>query len=159
MPRIHVEPAVPPAVRGGSGNVATLAKPALAPRAKREEVDDNAEIYAALTLGVRDYVRKNGFDTVVLGLSGGIDSALTACVAADALGAANVVGVSMPSPYTSQASQADAESLAKTLGMSFQTLADRRRDERLRGALRTSFAGRERDITEENLQAGSAATR
>ena len=150
MPRIHVDQAAVPVAGGG---VATLAKPALAPRTLPGEIDENAEIYAALVLGVHDYVRKNGFETVVLGLSGGIDSALTACIAADALGAENVVGISMPSPYTSGASQADAEALAKLLGMRIQTLAIADVMGAYEKTLAASFAGRERDITEENLQA------
>jgi NAD+ synthase (glutamine-hydrolysing) len=151
MPRIHVDTAGGAA--GERGGVATLTKPALAPRPARAEEDENAEIYTALLLGVRDYVRKNGFDTVVLGLSGGIDSALTACIAADALGAEHVVGVAMPSPFTSQASQADAEALAKKLGMRLQTMAIADVMSAYEKSLAPSFAGRERDITEENLQA------
>jgi NAD+ synthase (glutamine-hydrolysing) len=149
MPRIHVDTA---GVSAGGG-VATLTKPALAPRAPRVEEDENAEIYAALVLGVRDYVRKNGFETVVLGLSGGIDSALTATIAADALGSENVVGISMPSPYTSRASQVDAEALARKLGMRIQTLSIADVMSAYEKALAPSFAGRERDTTEENLQA------
>ncbi len=150
MPRIHLDQ---PGDVGHGGGVLTLARPALAVRAARIETTESAEVYAALVLGVHDYVRKNGFDTVVLGLSGGIDSALTACLAADALGAENVVGVAMPSPYTSKASQADAETLAQTLGMRFQTLAIADVMSAYEKALAPSFAGRESDTTEENLQA------
>ncbi len=150
MPRIHLDPSGEGSPGGG---VATIARPALAVRPARIETTAPAEVYAALVLGVHDYVRKNGFDTVVLGLSGGIDSALTACLAADALGAEHVVGVSMPSPYTSPASQADAETLAKTLGMRFQTLAIADVMHAYDKALAPSFAGRESDTTEENLQA------
>ncbi len=150
MPRIHLDQ---PGDVGHGGGVLTLARPALAVRAARIETTESAEVYAALVLGVHDYVRKNGFDTVVLGLSGGIDSALTACLAADALGAENVVGVAMPSPYTSKASQADAETLARTLGMRFQTLAIADVMSAYEKALAPSFAGRESDTTEENLQA------
>ncbi len=150
MPRIHLDQ---PGDVGHGGGVLTLARPALAVRAARIETTESAEVYAALVLGVHDYVRKNGFDTVVLGLSGGIDSALTACLAADALGAENVVGVAMPSPYTSKASQADAETLANTLGMRFQTLAIADVMSAYEKALAPSFAGRESDTTEENLQA------
>src|SRR5215469_2435414 len=81
-----------------------------------------AEVYEALLLGTRDYVRKNGFKKVVLGLSGGIDSSLVACIAADALGPDNVAGVSMPSRYSSQHSQDDAAQLARALGIHFFTL-------------------------------------
>ena len=150
MPRIHLtDPGREPA---GAG-VATLARPALAPRPARVECNAAAEVYAALTLGVRDYVRKNGFETVVLGLSGGIDSALTACLAADALGAEHVVGVAMPSPYTSDASQQDAAALAKALGMRFQTIAIADVMTAYEQALSPSFTDRAADTTEENLQA------
>ncbi len=149
MPRIHLDQFADT----GSGGGVALARPALAPRAERGQTDDKAEIYAALVLGVRDYVRKNGFEAVVLGLSGGIDSALTACVAVDALGSQHVVGIAMPSPYTSGASQADAETLARTLGMRFQTLAIRDIMNTYEQVLAPSFTGRERDTTEENLQA------
>src|SRR5262245_36260226 len=158
LPRIHldqfgtVEP-VGGAVAGPTLLVGAPAKPALARRPERVEVSDEAEVYAALTLGVRDYVRKNGFDTVVLGLSGGIDSALTACIAADALGPEKVVGVAMPSPYTSGASQADAEALAKSLGIRLESIAIRDIMATYEKALATSFAARAPDITEENLQA------
>jgi NAD+ synthase (glutamine-hydrolysing) len=83
---------------------------------------DLAEVYAALVTGLRDYVRKNGFASVVLGLSGGIDSALTAVVACDALGAANVHGVSMPSSYSSEHSRSDAAELARRTGLVFTTV-------------------------------------
>ena len=76
-------------------------------------LDPIAEVYEALVLGTRDYVRKNGFTDVVIGLSGGIDSSLVACVAADALGAEHVHGVSMPSRYSSEGSRTDAEDLAE----------------------------------------------
>jgi len=151
LPRIHLDQFGTADIRGGA--VATLAKPALAERPERVEQSVEAEVYAALTLGVHDYVVKNGFDTVVLGLSGGIDSALTAVIAADALGPQHVVGVSMPSPYTSAASQADAEALAKALGIRFQVIPIRDVMHAYDEALATAFAGREQDTTEENLQA------
>jgi NAD+ synthase (glutamine-hydrolysing) len=151
LPRLHLEPSLNSA--GGGGGGTTLTRPVLAPRAARVETSEQAEVYAALTLGVRDYVRKNGFETVVLGLSGGVDSALTACIAADALGANHVVGVAMPSPYTSPASQNDAEALARALGMRCQTLAIRDVMTAYEQALAPSFAGRAPDTTEENLQA------
>jgi NAD+ synthase (glutamine-hydrolysing) len=110
-------------------------------------------VYAALTLGVHDYVVKNGFETVVLGLSGGIDSALTACIAADALGPKQVVGVSMPSPYTSAASLADAEALAKALGIRLQTVPIRDVMAAYEKALAPALDGKPADTTEENLQA------
>jgi NAD+ synthase (glutamine-hydrolysing) len=83
-------------------------------------LDETAEVYAALTLGLGDYVRKNGFRSIALGLSGGIDSALVAAIAADALGGANVVGVSMPSGYSSAHSRDDAEDLARRIGASYR---------------------------------------
>jgi len=102
---------------------------------------------------VHDYVVKNNFDTVVLGLSGGIDSALTACIAVDALGSQKVVGVSMPSPYTSDASQDDAAALAKALGIRLEVIPIRDMMGAYDHALAPAFAGRLADTTEENLQA------
>ena len=150
LPRIHLDQFGP---IGPTGAVATLEKPALAKRPARVEQSAEAEVYAALTLGVHDYVTKNNFDTVVLGLSGGIDSALTACVAADALGAEKVVGVSMPSPFTSSASKADAEKLAKALGIRLETIPIGDMMGAYDHALAPAFAGRAADTTEENLQA------
>jgi NAD+ synthase (glutamine-hydrolysing) len=125
----------------------------LAARAPRRERADAEEIYDALVLGTRDYVRKNGFETVVLGLSGGIDSALTACLAADALGAAHVVGVSMPSEYTSQDSLSGAEELSRRLGTRLLTVPIREVMQGYERALAGAFEGRAADTTEENLQA------
>lgn len=154
MPRIHLTDPGRDASAGAHGsNVATITKPALAARPARIEVSEEAEVYAALTLGVHDYVRKNGFDTVVLGLSGGIDSALTACIAVDSLGADHVVGVSMPSPYTSRESLDTAEQLARTLGIKIQTVPIGDLMKSYEAALAPSFAGRAADTTEENLQA------
>ncbi|HEV2105340.1 MAG TPA: NAD+ synthase [Candidatus Eisenbacteria bacterium] len=152
LPRIALPaPRVPePPGRGGT---AVVARPALQPRPAAVEVEPTAEIYDALTLGVRDYVRKNGFETVVLGFSGGVDSALTACIAADALGAPHLVGVSMPSEFTSPESRRDAEALARALGVRYYEIPIRSVMDAYRGALATPFAGREPDITEENLQA------
>lgn len=90
---------------------------ALAPR-----LSDHAEVYAAIVTGLRDYVRKNGFTSVVLGLSGGIDSALVAAIAVDALGAENVHGVSMPSSYSSEHSRTDAQQLAERTGLRYRTI-------------------------------------
>jgi len=153
LPRIHLDQFGPVGPTGPTGAVATLEKPALARRPARVEQSAEAEVYAALTLGVHDYVTKNNFDTVVLGLSGGIDSALTACVAADALGAEKVVGVSMPSPFTSSASKADAEGLAKALGIRLETIPIGDMMGAYDHALAPAFAGRAADTTEENLQA------
>ncbi len=112
-----------------------------------------AEVYAALTLGLRDYVHKNGFKRVVLGVSGGIDSALVACLAADALGAASVSAAIMPSPYSSSTTQADARTLAAGLGLQVHELHIETVMRSYEQALRVEFAGREPDLTEENLQA------
>ena len=137
---------------------ARAARPALERRPAPPALELVQEVYEALVLGTRDYVRKNGFETVVLGLSGGVDSALTACVAVDALGAKSVVGISMPSDYTSPASREDAEALARALGIRFHQIPIRdvfevyRRT--LAPALQSGGPGDGNpDITEENLQA------
>jgi NAD+ synthase/NAD+ synthase (glutamine-hydrolysing) len=109
--------------------------------------------YAALVLGTRDYVLKCGFRKVVVGLSGGIDSALTAVIAVDALGAENVIGVSMPSQYSSEGSITDARELAANLGISFQVVPIGEVFESYRKALSGVFKGMAEDVTEENLQA------
>jgi NAD+ synthase len=110
-------------------------------------------IYRAMMLGLRDYVRKNGFPGIVLGLSGGIDSALTAAVAVDALGPDRVRGVRLPSRFTSQASMDDAEESAARLGIALDTMEIGETVMAAEAALTPLFAGRERDVTEENLQA------
>ena len=154
MPRVHLtEPGREHASGGAGPSVGLVTKPALVARPARVETSEEAEVYAALTLGVRDYVRKNGFENVVLGLSGGIDSALTACIAVDALGPEHVIGVAMPSPYTSRESQDTAEQLARTLGVKFQTVPIGDLMTSYEAALAPSFAGRAADTTEENLQA------
>ncbi len=112
-----------------------------------------AEVYAALALGLRDYVEKNGFRHVVLGLSGGIDSALVACLAADALGPERVSTAIMPSPYSSTETQADARALARALGTRIHELAIQRVMHSYEHALEREFAGHDPDLTEENLQA------
>jgi NAD+ synthase len=114
---------------------------------------DLGEIYAAMTLGLRDYVRKNRFPGLVLGLSGGIDSALSAAVAVDALGADRVHCVRLPSRFTSQASQDDAVDCADRLGVALTTLPILETVTALEATLAPVFDGRDRDITEENLQA------
>jgi NAD+ synthase (glutamine-hydrolysing) len=116
-------------------------------------LDPLPEIHAALTTGLRDYVRKNGFDSVVIGLSGGIDSAICAVIAADALGPDAVWGLGMPSRYSSQHSIDDARQLAANLGIRFDLVP---MDDVFAAYLQTLeplFAGREADVTEENLQA------
>jgi NAD+ synthase (glutamine-hydrolysing) len=116
-------------------------------------LDDLEQMRCALELGLRDYVSKNGFGDVVIGLSGGIDSALTAALAVGALGAERVHGVSMPSRYSSEATRSDAARLAEALGVDFREIAIEPIVESFTGALAESFAGREPDLTEENLQA------
>jgi len=111
------------------------------------------EIYRALVLGTRDYVQKNGFGTVALGLSGGIDSALVAALAVEALGKDRVVAVTMPSPYTSSETFKDSQAMADNLGIRLMTLPIENVFKGFLGALSESFEGRTPDITEENLQA------
>ncbi len=114
---------------------------------------DEANAYAALVLGTRDYVRKCGFQKAILGLSGGIDSALTAAIAADALGNENVIGVGMPGPYSSEGSIRDAKKLAEYLNIRFELIEIREPFEAYKRALSGVFAGLPEDVTEENLQA------
>jgi NAD+ synthase/NAD+ synthase (glutamine-hydrolysing) len=116
------------------------------------EVEEE-EIYEALVLGTRDYARKCGFSKVLLGLSGGIDSALTAAIAADALGPSNVLGVLMPSPFSSGGSVDDALELARRLGIATETLPIAPIMRAFDEALAPPFAGRPADVTEENIQA------
>src|SRR6185437_3179225 len=111
-----------------------------------------AAAYAALVLGTRDYVRKCGFKKVVVGLSGGIDSALTAVIAVDALGKENVTGVSMPGPYSSQGSKEDARELAQSLGIEYEVIPISSAFDSFRAALSPSFRSLPEDFTEENLQ-------
>jgi len=119
-----------------------------------EQVEgEEASAYAALVLGTRDYVSKCGFRQVIIGLSGGIDSALTACIASDAVGPENVIGVGMPGPYSSSGSIEDARSLARNLGIRFELLCITEIFESYRKTLQKLFAGRKEDATEENLQA------
>ena len=117
-------------------------------RAEGEE----ASVYGALVLGTRDYVRKCGFQRVIIGLSGGIDSALTAAIAAEAVGPENVIGVGMPGPYSSQGSIHDARELARNLGIRFELLSINEIYQACRGILADVFAGKVQDATEENIQ-------
>lgn len=110
-------------------------------------------IYKALVLGLRDYVRKCGFKSVVLGLSGGIDSALTAAIAVAALGRDKVTGVAMPSRYSSEHSVADAKALAQNLGIEFHIIPIKPIHDAYEQSLASAFAGRAPDLAEENLQA------
>ena len=111
-----------------------------------------AEIWSALVLGTRDYVAKCGFHRVVLGLSGGIDSSVTAAIAAEAIGAENVLGVLMPSPYSSAGSLEDSERLAKKLGIGTFVIPIQGIMKAYDVALEEAFVGRQRDLTEENIQ-------
>jgi NAD+ synthase (glutamine-hydrolysing) len=113
---------------------------------------EEASAYAALVLGTRDYVRKCGFKQVIIGLSGGIDSALTAAIAVDALGAENVIGVGMPGPYSSPGSIGDARALAEALKIRFELLSINEICASYRKALQPVFAGLKEDVTEENIQ-------
>jgi NAD+ synthase/NAD+ synthase (glutamine-hydrolysing) len=119
---------------------------------ERDETEEGSA-YAALVLGTRDYVRKCGFSRVVLGLSGGIDSALTACIAVDALGRENVMGVGMPGPYSSKGSVDDAAALAKNLGIEFDIVPIGDIYQAYLGGLKPVFGNRGADVTEENIQA------
>ena len=114
--------------------------------------DTESEAYAALVLGTRDYVRKCGFKKIIVGLSGGIDSALTAAIAVDALGKENVMGVSMPGPYSSEGSKDDAKALANNLGIRYDIIPISPVFEEFRKALSPTFRGFPEDFTEENMQ-------
>ncbi len=118
----------------------------------RQIEGEEASVYSALVLGTRDYVRKCGFRQVIIGLSGGIDSALTAAIATDALGAENVIGVGMPGPYSSSGSVDDARALAENLGIRFELLCIRDIVASYKKTLAEVFAGRKEDETEENIQ-------
>lgn len=124
--------------------------PLVGPIAAMPELD--AELYDAIVLGTGDYVRKNGFTDVVIGLSGGIDSTLVACIAVDALGADHVHGVSMPSRYSSDHSKSDAADLAGKLGIDYRTIAIEPAFTAFLEMTSESFAGKPADLTEENLQ-------
>jgi NAD+ synthase (glutamine-hydrolysing) len=119
---------------------------------------EEASAYAALVLGTRDYVRKCGFKQVIVGLSGGIDSALTATIAVDAVGSENVIGVGMPGPYSSPGSIDDAKALAKNLRIRFELLCITEIFESYRKTLEKVFAGRQEDVTEENIQSRARGT-
>jgi NAD+ synthase (glutamine-hydrolysing) len=109
--------------------------------------------YAALVLGTRDYVRKCGFSQVIIGLSGGIDSALTAAIAVDAIGRENVIGVGMPGPYSSRGSMDDARALANSLGIRFETIRITDVYDAYLKTLKPAFGNLTEDVTEENIQA------
>ncbi len=131
-------------LRDPSGSVYSVVTPVL---------PDAEEIYRALVLGVRDYVIKNGFTKVTLGLSGGIDSAVTAVIAADALGPGNVLAVSMPSRFSTEHSRSDAQELAQNLGLEFMTIPIADGYESYVGMLEGAFGPVKPDVAEENIQA------
>ena len=131
-----------------AGEEEQATRPLRAPIASREQ-----EVYEALLLGLHDYVEKNGFGSVVLGLSGGIDSALVACLAADALGPERVNVAIMPSPYSSAATQEDARMLARALGLRTHELTIEPVMDAYTQTLHADFEGIAADLTEENLQA------
>lgn len=118
-----------------------------------EQISDDSAVYQALVMGVRDYLHKCYFSSAVLGLSGGIDSALTAAIAVDALGADNVLGVALPSPYSSDDSLEDARKLAKNLGCRFEVIPISDLFDTFRRSLDRLFVGLGEDVTEQNLQA------
>ncbi|MDA0767692.1 MAG: NAD+ synthase [Verrucomicrobia bacterium] len=125
-----------------------------APKKKAvEDVCEEEQIYDALVLGLRDYAHKCGFQKACLGLSGGIDSALTAVLAAEALGAENVHGMTMPSRYSSEGSVSDSVALAANLGIRCDTVPIRETYESVKGAMAPLFEGMAEDVTEENMQA------
>jgi NAD+ synthase (glutamine-hydrolysing) len=115
-------------------------------------LDEVEEVYRALVLATRDYVRKNGFSDVVIGLSGGVDSSLVAAIATDALGAEHVHGVLMPSRYSSDHSVVDAEALARNLGIDHRTIPIEPAHAAFESMLASSFGDRPPDLSEENLQ-------
>ncbi|MFH1754874.1 MAG: NAD+ synthase, partial [Candidatus Latescibacterota bacterium] len=115
--------------------------------------DEVEAVFQALTLGTRDYVQKCGFSKVVIGLSGGIDSSVTAAIAAEALGPGNVLALSLPSPYSSRASVEDTKQLVKNLGIGWEIIDISDTMSAYDGMLSKPFSGREKDVTEENIQA------
>lgn len=139
LPEVAVTPA--------SAAPATALEPVREPALTQEE-----EVYEALVMGTRDYVRKNGFTDVVIGLSGGIDSSLVATVAADAVGPEHVHGVLMPSRYSSDHSVADAETLAANLGIERRIIPIEAAHAAFEAMLAPSFTGRELDLTDQNVQ-------
>jgi NAD+ synthase (glutamine-hydrolysing) len=151
-----------PAARVAQAEVPSLASLGAAPEGRAtadvggemaELLDPDAEVYAALVLATRDYVTKNGFEHVVIGLSGGVDSTLVLLIAVDALGADRVTCVTMPSRYSSEGTRSDAKVLADNLGVELRELPIGGPMEAYDELLADSFAGRDPDLTEENLQA------
>ena len=135
-------------------------EPSIKPRTKKfkesgitEFLDMDAEVYKALETGLRDYVRKNRFEKVVIGISGGIDSALVVAIAADALGKENVIGVSMPSEFTSPESKSDAKIVAENFGITFYELPIGNLFQDFKNELKPIFKNMKENTTEENIQA------
>ena len=146
--------------KSGLKNIRSYRVPAMGSKNKKNipphcyrEKTMQEEVYSALVLGTRDYIHKNGFSKVVLGLSGGIDSSITAVIAVDALGADNVVGVLMPSPHSSQGSIDDALALAKNLNIKTFTFPIASAMQAYDGILEDAFKGTDVGLAEENLQA------
>jgi len=133
--------------------VASVSPPPLPERPEIVPLSPVDEVFQALVLGTHDYVRKNGFKHVVIGLSGGIDSSLVAAIAVEALGRENVTGVTMPSPYSSTGTRRDARRLAKNLGIEFFSLPIGGLLGSFKRTLARPFKGLKEDVTEENLQA------
>jgi NAD+ synthase (glutamine-hydrolysing) len=133
-------------------DVIVVELPLKGPALAIDETAPEEEVWRALVLGTRDYARKCGFKRVLLGLSGGIDSALTAAVAAEALGPQNVIGVLMPSPYSSEGSVTDAKAVASTLGIVTYTVPIRSMMAAFEQELKPVFGDRPADVTEENIQ-------
>lgn len=146
-------PAKAPKVIPLGNGISGKARPALPVRKETKLLDPANEVYHALLLGLKDYVTKNAFTKVVIGLSGGIDSAIVAALAADALGRENVTGVFMPSRYSSRESETDAKLVANNLGIKFITISIEHIFKIYLLTLEPHFAGTEKNIAEENLQA------
>ncbi|MHB8730066.1 MAG: NAD+ synthase [Sulfuricaulis sp.] len=134
-------------------DIETAPKPSPVPGTVVPELSEEKSVYSALVLGVRDYIEKNGFAGVVIGLSGGIDSALTLCIAVDAIGAGRVEAVLMPSRYTAPMSLEDARAQSVALGVKHVVIPIEPVFETFLGALKEEFTGRPPDTTEENIQA------
>ena len=149
----HIGKPIQVAVSDYAENTAKPAIPCTKPHTcDAQPLDETAEVYAALTLGTRDYVRKCGFSKVLIALSGGIDSTLVAAVAADALGSDNVVGIAMPSRYSSEGSVLDAMALTDNLGIELWTLPIEDAFNAYLGTLAPKFEGTQVGVTEENMQ-------
>ncbi|MCL5735562.1 MAG: NAD+ synthase [Actinobacteria bacterium] len=153
--KVHLGPAAPPVKEVASPLVDDAgSSPAVpVPATIVPSLSTEAEIYEALCLGVRDYVQKNGFRHVVIGMSGGIDSALTACIATDALGNERVTGVSMPSRYSSEGTQSDARETARRLDIDFREIPIEKVFHLYLETLEPYFAGTQPGVAEQNIQA------